>query len=184
MFARPLAMIPATPGLEPWSAFRAAHAALPPEAFLARVRTAHLVIWTPLAREPQADHFGTIHLAPVACARGAGAPWAVAPVEKRPGSNAFGLMITLGRAANNDVVLPHGAVSKFHAYLRRLDGSWLLSDAGSLNGTAVNGVPLPGGHSVALSPGDRIVLGGAVVLDLVEPGALRRLLLETSARSA
>ncbi len=177
-------MTPTIPGLEPWSVFHAAHAALPAEEFLRRVRTPHLVVWTPLGQETPVEHFGTVHLAPMPWARRGGVPQAVARVEKRQDSNAFGQMVTLGRASNNDVVLPHGAVSKFHAYLRRLEGRWLLSDAGSRNGTTVNGVAIAHDRPVAVASGDRIVLGGAVVLDLVEPEALRRLLLETSACSA
>jgi pSer/pThr/pTyr-binding forkhead associated (FHA) protein len=60
-------------------------------------------------------------------------------VKKRAGSNPFMNMITLGRASNNDIVLATGNVSKLHAYLRLQDGKWSICDAGSTNGTWLDG---------------------------------------------
>ncbi len=69
----------------------------------------------------------------------------------------FPSMITLGRTANNDVVVPDVQVSKFHAFFRLLpDGvRFELADAGSRNGTTVRGKKLePRGAAQALSFGD------------------------------
>ena len=52
-------------------------------------------------------------------------------------TNAFGMMITVGRAGNNDVVVETGSVSKFHAYFEQRDGDWRVRDANSSNGTFV-----------------------------------------------
>lgn len=157
---------PAT-GLRPWDELAAAHAGLD--------RTAlYLVVWTPLETEPSAERFGTLLLAPRS--QVTPRPWAVAPLEKRPGSNAFTLMVTLGRAANNDIVLAHPAVSKFHAYARRLGDEWLLSDAGSSNGTEVDGVAVRPPGAAPLRSGTRVLLGGAVELQLLDAAGLERLL--------
>jgi len=50
-------------------------------------------------------------------------------------SNVFPDFISIGRAANNDVVITHPSVSKFHAYLRRQPEGLRLYDAASANGT-------------------------------------------------
>jgi hypothetical protein len=50
-------------------------------------------------------------------------------------------MITVGRAANNDVVIDDVAVSKFHAYFRMEDPPQIV-DADSSNGTKVGGKQL------------------------------------------
>lgn len=56
--------------------------------------------------------------------------------------NAFGLGVTVGRTKNNDIPINDGRISRFHAYFRSQDGSWLLSDAGSKNGTKIDGQPV------------------------------------------
>jgi len=56
---------------------------------------------------------------------------------KKQATNAFGMMVTVGRAANNDIVLPYEGISKFHAYFSNLGGSWVLVDAKSTNGTFI-----------------------------------------------
>src|SRR5262249_11392519 len=66
-------------------------------------------------------------------------------------------LITLGRADDNDVVVPDVSISRFHAFVKQgASGGWLMQDAGSTNGTTVNGssVPRQGhGPAVELSPG-------------------------------
>lgn len=87
----------------------------------------------------------------------------VAPVTKRKGVNPYTSMITLGRARNNDVPITDISVSKLHAWVRRGDnglfdsGDFSITDAGSRNGTFVNGVavsrephPLPVGARLRL----------------------------------
>ena len=48
--------------------------------------------------------------------------------------------ITVGRSSRNTVHLPDTTVSKEHAELVRLAGTWQLRDLGSRNGTRVNGI--------------------------------------------
>jgi hypothetical protein len=72
-------------------------------------------------------------------------------------------LITLGRAPDNDVVVPDVSISRFHAFVKQgASGRWLMQDAGSTNGTTVNGSSVPRqGHGPAteLSPGDDVRLG-------------------------
>ncbi|HEY9371073.1 FHA domain-containing protein [Streptomyces sp.] len=66
---------------------------------------------------------------------------------------------TLGRDADNDVVLPDGSVSRRHARVVRDESGFRIEDLDSFNGTAVAGVNLHGGSArladgVELSVGD------------------------------
>ena len=62
--------------------------------------------------------------------------------------------LDIGRAEENQVVLPDDGVSRFHARLLYDNGSLWLQDAGSRNGVFVNGVRVTG-HQ-ALRVGDEI----------------------------
>ncbi|TCD54350.1 FHA domain-containing protein [Alloscardovia theropitheci] len=67
--------------------------------------------------------------------------------------------ITLGRAANNDVILDDEFVSSHHArvFHDAHTGQWAVEDLGSTNGTKVAGQPI---HSVSLlSPGVPVRIG-------------------------
>jgi hypothetical protein len=99
----------------------------------------------------------------------------VLPVRKR--TDLFREMISVGRAANNDVVVPDVSVSKFHAYFR-IDADVIeLIDAGSRNGTRVDGATRPPKAPLVVKAGARIEFGGVPLL-LVSPegcwSALRR----------
>lgn len=85
----------------------------------------------------------------------------VAWIQKREGANAFGIMVTIGRAQNNDIKIPSPDVSKFHAYVRfDPDGKASLTDAGSKYGTFVQDKKLtPRDEHAALENGTRIRLG-------------------------
>lgn len=68
--------------------------------------------------------------------------------------------ITLGRARGNDLVLPHGTISKVHAYFAFLnDGRATLTDAGSRNGTRLNGARLKPEHTATLEALDKLTFG-------------------------
>jgi hypothetical protein len=66
--------------------------------------------------------------------------------------------ITIGRAANNDIVIPEQTVSSKHATITIQKGSFFLTDLGSTNGTFVNGSRI---ESKMLKSGDLIKLGAA-----------------------
>ena len=65
--------------------------------------------------------------------------------------------ITIGRDAGNQVVLNDPGVSRSHARIERQDGRWVLLDAGSVNGTDLNGAVIEGPSP--LHAGDRIGVG-------------------------
>jgi hypothetical protein len=65
----------------------------------------------------------------------------VFPLIKKPGAS-FPELITIGRTANNDIVLKDVTVSRFHAFFRQRETAWVVGDAGSKNGTLVDGVEL------------------------------------------
>ena len=74
-----------------------------------------------------------------------------------------GHLITIGRAANNDVAIPDLSISRFHAFLKQGEnGHWQLQDAGSTNGTSVNGRPVARqghGQPCEVKAGDNVRLG-------------------------
>ena len=106
-----------------------------------------------------AAKFGTI-----AGPAGSGQETSVARIKKRPGANAFDMMVTIGRARNNDIELRAQDVSKFHAYVMFAGGEASITDAGSTYGTFVEGRQLRAREDrVTLSPGDEVKLGSVVM---------------------
>ncbi|MHB8054817.1 MAG: SpoIIE family protein phosphatase [Candidatus Aminicenantales bacterium] len=63
----------------------------------------------------------------------------------------------LGRAVDADVRVPDAYISGHHARIRRTSRGWTVEDAGSKNGTLLNGLRLL--EPALLSPGDEIALG-------------------------
>ncbi|MBI5547394.1 MAG: FHA domain-containing protein [Deltaproteobacteria bacterium] len=74
--------------------------------------------------------------------------------------NAFGLGITVGRTKNNDLYINDERISRFHAYFRVQESSWQLSDAGSKNGTFLDGTRLDQRRSQPLPPMAVLDFGG------------------------
>jgi serine phosphatase RsbU (regulator of sigma subunit)/pSer/pThr/pTyr-binding forkhead associated (FHA) protein len=66
-------------------------------------------------------------------------------------------VMTVGRAAGNDIVIEDPSLSRVHARFSLKNGIPCVEDLGSLNGTLVNGKPAEGVQ--ALKAGDRISLG-------------------------
>jgi FHA domain-containing protein len=64
--------------------------------------------------------------------------------------------LLLGRHSGCDVVVDGPTVSRRHAQLIFRDGSWVLHDLGSTNGTIVNGARVT---RCQLRPGDQLTLG-------------------------
>ncbi|TNE50313.1 MAG: ATP-binding cassette domain-containing protein [Deltaproteobacteria bacterium] len=73
--------------------------------------------------------------------------------------------ITLGRADDNNIVLPFPSVSAHHACLYRSENSLVIADLGSTNGTFVDGRRIR--RPTQLSPGKRVLIANhpLVVLD-------------------
>lgn len=68
-----------------------------------------------------------------------------------------GTRLTIGRESKNNISLPDINASRTHAELcQNAQGTWVITDLGSTNGTFVNGRAVA---SAALTPGDRITVG-------------------------
>lgn len=82
------------------------------------------------------------------------------PLRSREG--APGGLVTVGRSAKSDVVVPDMSVSRLHAFAKQAGERWGINDAGSTNGTTVNdrNAPLQGhGSPLELKAGCTVRLG-------------------------
>ncbi len=81
-----------------------------------------------------------------------------------------GQEVKLGREASNDVVVDDATLSRVHLVFRRDPlGRWTVRDAGSRNGTKVDGAPAT--VSLAVGPGS-VVEAGAVRLTFYDAAGL------------
>jgi hypothetical protein len=101
-------------------------------------------------------------------------------VVKKSSRNPFRGRISVGRAANNDVVITHPSVSKLHAHLFVQPGvhpdggdELRVADVGSRNGTRVDDRPVDVDEPVALRTGSRVRFGD-VVCTVLDAAALHR----------
>ncbi len=69
----------------------------------------------------------------------------------------LGDITPLGRHPDSEIILDDITVSRRHAEIRRTDTGHLLADAGSLNGTYLNGSRIDGATS--LRHGDEVQVG-------------------------
>src|SRR4029453_13732004 len=91
-----------------------------------------------------------------------GAPRAEpAPAGPRRSVMVDGRPLTIGRAADNGLVLDDGRGSRHHARLQGRRGTLVLADLGSTNGSFVNDERVT---EIALGEGDRIRLGDTILL--------------------
>jgi len=65
-------------------------------------------------------------------------------------------VITIGRKADNDIVIDNQAVSGYHARIKKEGQSLFIEDANSLNGTYINGQKIFKGE---LHNGDTVLIG-------------------------
>jgi hypothetical protein len=72
--------------------------------------------------------------------------------------------VAVGRSAQNDVVIDHFSVSRFHADIRWSESGYSVRDAKSRNGTRLNGQLLPATRPSPLRPGDVVAFGDACCL--------------------
>lgn len=78
--------------------------------------------------------------------------------EDSPTTHEFvGSTLTVGRLGDNDVQVDDGSVSSRHAEIVAQDGSAVLRDLSSTNGTFLNGEQITG--EVAVNEGDEIYFG-------------------------
>jgi len=95
---------------------------------------------------------------------------AVVPVVKSD-RNTMANVVTLGRANSNDIVLPHGVISKLHAVFKKdpTTGQFSVTDAQSKYGTAVDGYPLPPAEAYPLTSKSTIVFAKFVQAVVFSP---------------
>lgn len=87
--------------------------------------------------------------------------------------------ITIGRHEKNDLVLPHSAVSRFHAVIKIEDGEPTIYDLGSSNGVVINHVRRAG---QVLNVNDEIEIGPYQLM-LREPGEGNDAMIESTTRT-
>ncbi|TSC31955.1 FHA domain-containing protein [Corallococcus sp. Z5C101001] len=74
--------------------------------------------------------------------------------------------ITIGRADDQAICIPHRSLSRQHARIESADGRFIVTDLQSKNGTFVNGVQI---RRKELRPGDTLTLGELVFLLTRDP---------------
>jgi hypothetical protein len=111
-------------------------------------------------------------------ATSSGSPIALHELRKRPGSNPFVGMVTLGRAGNNDIVLAEPTISACHVcFVERRPGEWTITDS-SRNGTWVDGLRLAPGKAQELKVGAQVRLASSIVMAFVTAYDIGHLLSE------
>ncbi len=70
--------------------------------------------------------------------------------------------VNIGRDPYNQISVMLHDVSRNHCRIQSRDGSFLLQDLGSTNGTYLNDEPIPAQQEVILRSGDLIRVGGAI----------------------
>ena len=80
----------------------------------------------------------------------------------------------IGRLPSCDIVIPYAQLSGRHASIMRgSDGSLLITDLGSTNGTYIGGQRIPPNQAIRINPGDRIFVGPYPLVVDVEGDAIR-----------
>jgi hypothetical protein len=77
-----------------------------------------------------------------------------------------GATLRVGRASDNDIVLPDNRVSRYHGQISARLGTLIYADLGSTNGSFLQGSRV---HEIALGPHDVLQLGGSSLT--IEPAA-------------
>jgi pSer/pThr/pTyr-binding forkhead associated (FHA) protein len=146
------------------------------EAFDDRHGRAYLLLSAADLARPQGTTSTEVRLSSDAPGRDSTVGLSLLVYPVRRNGRSAGHLITIGRSADNDVVVPDVSISRFHAFVKEgAHGEWLIHDAGSTNGTTVNGnsVPRQGhGSPVQLKSGDDVRLG-QVDLTFLDAEALR-----------
>jgi hypothetical protein len=91
--------------------------------------------------------------------------WFAIPFRKPVASESrYPKRISIGRSADKDIVLRHNTVSKFHAWFElAIEGTYHVADAGSRNGTRLNGRNVVAGP-MPIAPGDTLRFGSVEAL--------------------
>lgn len=79
--------------------------------------------------------------------------------KRRAAERPFPNRVCVGRAGNCDVVLADRSISRLHGWFERTENGMAIADAGSKNGTHVNGQKVEEKYLMLLQPGDRVAFG-------------------------
>jgi hypothetical protein len=139
---------------EPFGAFAKENASIPEEQFLDRFKDPFLISDGPLpSKKPSAKGEPMV----IRLSRGA---------RK---------MVTVGRAPDCDISIDAEKISKHHAYFdQEADGSWFVADAGSTNGTFVDGKQVEAHEHQALSDSTTIRFSPDIGFRFFGPAAFFR----------
>lgn len=88
-------------------------------------------------------------------------PHYIVPIRKRKAAErAFSDRVFVGRARSTDIVLRHRSISKSHAWFEcNIEGRYSVADAGSKNGTTLNGKALDPRQAQWVEQGDELRFG-------------------------
>jgi len=81
------------------------------------------------------------------------------PLLKQQYSNSERNVFTVGRTANNDMVMADYSISRNHAQIKIADHTYLLQDLNATNGTFHNGNRIETTAELEIKPGDQISFG-------------------------
>ncbi len=90
-------------------------------------------------------------------------------------------VITVGRSRSNTIVISEPSISKLHVMIERNGETFFIQDAGSHNGTILNGRPLTPNIKEALKDGDNIILAKNVFACFMGPRVTHAWLTESGA---
>jgi FHA domain len=168
------------PEVTPYFQFVTRHAMRPRAELLSTLERIHLY-FPCLPDLENTDAFTTLRIRPMPAMPDDIGLQGIMPVAKDATRNALGMMVTLGRAKNNDLVVPDRRVSKFHLYFRELGGEWSVVDANSTNGSRLDGVEMVPERSYPIRSGARIELSGGIMVHVLEPEDVCRMLEDAKA---
>ncbi len=83
-------------------------------------------------------------------------------------------LVTVGRSADNRLVLDDEQVSRHHAKLEWSQGVLSITDLGSRNGTQVNNTKIGPGLALSLKDGDQIVIGNSTLTTRLIPAVEKK----------
>jgi pSer/pThr/pTyr-binding forkhead associated (FHA) protein len=86
-----------------------------------------------------------------------------------------GKPITLGRGSECDAVINDGTLSQIHLVFMKDEKGWTVRDAGSRNGSSVDGVKLQPGKPIPLKNGMRVLAAQVAFSFYDASGMLSRL---------
>jgi hypothetical protein len=135
-----------------------------PSAERERVSGAPVLLISPIASSDQDEEVHTLITMKKPDVGGSSPDMDRLVVPLVPGAlNATPDRLTVGRSSVCDVVLGFAEVSKVHAYVYRVRGDTCdIEDAGSTNGTTLEGKPLEPNVRTPIRDGARVSLGGLI----------------------